>query len=100
MPGTDGAFDLYWIVVHPHSAGAGAGSVLLREVEGRVCEAGGRLLVVETSGRDDYDGARGFYLRRGYVLAGRVADFYAPGDDRLILVRRIGEALAGAIPEA
>jgi hypothetical protein len=45
--------------------------------------------VVETSSRADYAAARGFYLRRGYTLAGRVRDFYASGDDRVLFTKRL-----------
>jgi hypothetical protein len=45
--------------------------------------------VVETSSRSDYLPARRFYTRHGYAEAARVAGFYAPDDDRIILTKRI-----------
>jgi hypothetical protein len=45
-------------------------------------------LVVETSSRPDYSGTRHFYEARGYRQAATVADFYAPGDDRVIYTKR------------
>jgi ribosomal protein S18 acetylase RimI-like enzyme len=88
-PGTDGTFDLYWIAVHPAHHGRGAGSRLLDAVERRLRDARARLLVIETSSRDDYASTRRFYERRGYVEAARIVDFYAPGDDRLTCCKRI-----------
>ena len=86
--GTDRTYDLYWIAVDRATHGSGCGSVLLREVERRL-EAHARMLVVETSSRSDYAATRGFYLKRGYVEAARVREFYAPDDDRIILTKRL-----------
>ena len=88
-PGTDRTYDLYWIAVDPGAQGAGCGTLLLAEVERRLADRRGRMLVVETSSRPEYEGARGFYARRGYKEAARVREFYAPGDDRIILTKRI-----------
>ena len=88
-PGTDRTHDLYWIAVHPGAQGAGAGTHLLDEVERRLRNVGARLLVVETSGRDEYRATRGFYAAREYAASARVRDFYAPGDDRIIFTKRL-----------
>ena len=88
-PGTLGTYDLYWIAVHPEYQGAGGGSRLLDEVERRLRERAARMLVVETSSRTDYESTRRFYERRGYSLVASLADFYSPGDDRLIYAKRL-----------
>jgi ribosomal protein S18 acetylase RimI-like enzyme len=95
-PSADGTFDLYWIAVHPAAQGAGAGGRLLREVERRVRIRGGRLLIVETSSRPPYARTRRFYDACGYREAARVADFYAPADDRVILAKRLAGSDAAA----
>jgi ribosomal protein S18 acetylase RimI-like enzyme len=95
-PGTDGTFDLYWIAVHPAAQSSGVGTILLNEVERRLEELNAQMLVVETSSRSDYAPTRGFYGRRGYAEAARVREFYAPGDDRIILTKRFHSPLAGA----
>ena len=87
--GTDRTFDLYWIAVDRAGQGTGCGTVLLSEVERRLEALHARMLVVETSSRSDYTATRGFYLRRGYVEAARVREFYAPEDDRIILTKRL-----------
>jgi ribosomal protein S18 acetylase RimI-like enzyme len=87
-PGTDRTFDLYWIAVDPASQRAGIGTILLDEVERRLQGQHARLLVIETSSRSDYALTRAFYGRRGYADAARVREFYAPGDDRIILTKR------------
>ena len=88
-PGTDGTYDLYWIAVDPAAQGAGEGTRLLGEVEQQLRTRAGRLLVAETSSRADYAPTRHFYERRGYREVARVADFYAPADDRVIYAKRL-----------
>jgi GNAT superfamily N-acetyltransferase len=87
--GTDRTYDLYWIAVDRAAQGTGCGSVLLNEVERRLEALHARMLIIETSSRSDYSATRGFYLRRGYVEAARVREFYAPEDDRIILTKRL-----------
>ena len=88
-PATDRTYDLYWIAVDRKAQGSGCGSQLLTEVERRLEALHARMLVVETSSRSDYTATRTFYLRRGYVEAARVREFYAPADDRIILTKRL-----------
>jgi ribosomal protein S18 acetylase RimI-like enzyme len=85
---TDRTYDLYWIAVDRSAQGTGCGSRLLAEVERRLEALHARMLVVETSSRSDYSATREFYLKRGYVAAARVREFYAPADDRIILTKR------------
>jgi ribosomal protein S18 acetylase RimI-like enzyme len=87
-PATDRTWDLYWIAVDTSLQGAGIGTILLEEVERRLARQHARMLIAETSSRSDYAATRGFYGRRGYAEAARVRDFYAPGDDRIIFVKR------------
>ena len=88
-PDTDNTWDLYWIAVAEKAQGRGVGAVLLAEVEKRIASVGGRLLMVETSSRDDYDRTRSFYESRGYRLEARIKDFYEPSDDRLMLTKEL-----------
>ena len=87
--GTDRTYDLYWIAVDRSAQGTGCGSVLLSEVERRLEALHARMLVIETSSRSDYAATRTFYLRRGYVEAARIREFYARQDDRIILTKRL-----------
>ena len=77
--------------MHPKFQGEGGGSQLLDEVERRLKQREARLLVVETSSRDNYSPTRHFYETRGYISAAKLADYYAPGDDRVIYTKRFAE---------
>lgn len=90
-PGTRFSWDLYWIVVDREVQGVGIGSRLLREVEARVRAAGGRQIWVDTSGREQNEPTLIFYLHNGYRHAARLEDFYAPDDDKLILVKPLDQ---------
>jgi ribosomal protein S18 acetylase RimI-like enzyme len=88
-PATDRTYDLYWIAVHPDAQRLGAGAALMAAVEHELEERRARLVVVETSSRDDYAPTRRFYQKRGYSEVARLSDYYAPGDDRVVLTKRI-----------
>lgn len=89
IPCTAGSYDLYWIAVHASMRGKGLGTRLQRETEARIRALGGRRLFAETSGRDQYEPTRRFYLGLGYREEARLADFYAPGDDKVIYGMRL-----------
>ena len=84
--GTQGTWDLYWIVVDATRHRDGIGSLLLAEMEHRVANRA-RLIVVETAGRSDYLSTRKFYERRGYHAVATIPDFYAPGDDQVTFLK-------------
>lgn len=88
-PGTEGTWDLYWIVVDPRWQRRGIGAALLTEVERRLRADRCRLLVVETSSRPDYAATREFYARRGFTRAAMVPGYYAPGDDLVIYLKDV-----------
>ena len=83
-PGTEGTYDLYWLVVDPARHGQGIGTQLLSDVERRLKTDDGRLIVTETSSRADYEPTRAFYEHRGYTRAATIPGYYAPGDDLVI----------------
>jgi ribosomal protein S18 acetylase RimI-like enzyme len=87
-PCTLGTYDLYWMAVDPRHQAAGIGTVLMREMEGRLAGSA-RLIVVETAGRPDYRPTCAFYEARGYRRAAVIPDFYAPGDDQVVYVKTL-----------
>lgn len=88
-PHADGVWDLWWIGVDPARQGQGVGGDLLRHVEDAARAAGGRVLVIETSAKPAFDQTRQFYAKHGYAACGRVSDFYADGDDKVINAKRL-----------
>ena len=94
-PNANRVWDLWWIGVAPTRQGQGVGDELLRSVEGHVRAAGGRLLVIETSSQPTFDPVRRFYAARGYAECGRVPDFYADGDGKVIVAKRLAARAGG-----
>jgi D-alanine-D-alanine ligase len=88
-PCTLGTYDIYWIGVDPTCQGKGIGRLLMEYAEERIRRLGGRLVVVETSGRAIYDATRAFYLRVNYTEATRLPEFYAPNDDKVVYLKRL-----------
>ena len=58
-----------------------------RRGRARASRQGARLIRLETAGIDSYRAARAFYERTGYAEAGRIRDFYWPGNDLYIYVK-------------
>ena len=78
------SFDLYWIAVREDARGKHFGSKLLDAIETDVKERGGKILWIETAGRDLYKPTQAFYLGKGYELAASLKDFYGPGDPKQV----------------
>jgi GNAT superfamily N-acetyltransferase len=91
-PCTAGTFDLYWVVVDGPWQGKGIGGILIEVMERRVAGRA-RMIVVETAGREAYAGTRAFYERRGYAAESSIRDYYAPGDDLVVYVKRFDSGL-------
>lgn len=90
-PCTLGTYDLYWIAVAPAVQGLGVGAALMTLAEQRIAESGGRLVIVETAGRPQYLPTRRFYEKLHYREQARLKNFYAPGDDKVVYVKGVGE---------
>lgn len=88
-PCTIGTYDIYWLAVAPAVQGCGLGRKLMAYAEEHIRSRGGRLAVVETAGKAIYDSTRAFYLRVGYQEAARLPEFYSPGDDKIIYLKRL-----------
>ncbi|MEX0939493.1 MAG: GNAT family N-acetyltransferase [Pirellulales bacterium] len=89
IPLTIARYDLYWIAVDTGHQGRHVARRLLQESERRIAQSGGEAIYIETSSRPCYEPARSFYLRSGYQLAAELPHFYAPGDHKLIYVKRL-----------
>ena len=84
-PLTDGTWDLYWLVVAREKQGQGLGNALVKTAEEEIRQLNGRMVLIETSSTPIYEKTRRFHISHDYKLICRVPDFYALGDDKLIL---------------
>jgi ribosomal protein S18 acetylase RimI-like enzyme len=88
IAGTDAGYDLYWIATHNDMRGTGIGKIVLEETEKRAKEMGGRYIIAETSSLEKYLPTRMFYEKNGYSKDAFIADYYKPGDGKVIYVKR------------
>ena len=89
IPGTVASADLYWIVVHPEFQGRRIGAALLQAAEEWMASAGRARVYVETSTRPQYLPTRAFYAACGYGQVAELADFYAPGEGKAVLLKML-----------
>ena len=80
---------LGWTYVNPFQQGSGYGSTLLRFLIDTLAELGVRKLYLSTSSLQKYDRAVDFYEEHGFVREACLDDYYAEGEDQLILARTL-----------
>ena len=80
---------LFSIGVRPAAQGKGLGRWILKETERLIRESSGSRVYVETSQRVQYASTRAFYENCGYRLETVLADFYAPGDGKVIYCKSL-----------
>jgi ribosomal protein S18 acetylase RimI-like enzyme len=88
-PLTDGTWDLYWEAVEREKQGQGIGNSLMKAAEAEIKKAKGRLALIETSSTPVYEKTRRFLFSQGYEVIACIPDFYSPGDDKVILQKRL-----------
>lgn len=88
-PMTAGTWDLYWIVTHAEMRGRGVARALVEQMESEVRALGAEQVRVETSQTEGYGAAHGFYERLRYPVVARFPDFYKPGDDLLVMYKKL-----------
>jgi len=87
IPATAGSYDLYWIAVSETIRGQGLGRILLAKTEELIRNMGGKQIYAETSSRSQYVPTQRFYERCHYLPEAVLADFYAPGDSKIIYTK-------------
>ena len=85
----DDVWNALMLIVHPDSHGQGVGTQLMQHAEQVLTAQGARLLIVETSGLDDFERARRFYGKLGFSEEARIAHYYAHGDAKVIFTKRL-----------
>ncbi|MGL6341976.1 MAG: GNAT family N-acetyltransferase [Waterburya sp.] len=81
---TEGTWNLYLIAVHPEYQGQGVGTSMLHYIEQMLTARGERMLLVETSSLETFEGTRKFYRKCGYDEEARIREFYKAGEDKIV----------------
>jgi len=87
IPCTVESYDIYWIAVQQELRRSGLGVEILKNVEERIREMGGKRIYVETSSRQQYRPTRSFYSRCGYRREATLENFYSSGDHKVVYLR-------------
>ena len=91
-PMTESAWDIYWMAVAGDKQGKGIGGLLLQMAEQKIAEAKGSIIIIETSSIPLYEKTVRFYKGQKYEIITTIADFYAPGDGKIMLLKRLWPA--------
>ncbi|MFK7856247.1 MAG: GNAT family N-acetyltransferase [Granulosicoccus sp.] len=83
-PMADGTWNLLLIAVHPDRQSEGIGSQIMSHAEEKLATEGVRVLLVETSGTDEFIRTRRFYSKLGYDEEARIREYYGVGDDKIV----------------
>ncbi len=89
-PCTIASYDLYWLAVCKGSMNKGLGGKILDKTESIIAGKGGVNIWIETSSRNKYSRTRKFYKKKGYQVQAELRDFYAPGDNKVIFLKKTG----------
>jgi ribosomal protein S18 acetylase RimI-like enzyme len=88
-PLTEGTWDIYWIAVSQNNQRLGTGKALLTYAEKKIKKARGRIILIETSSKANYEKSRHFYISQGYEIVSQIRDYYSIGDHKLIFRKNI-----------
>lgn len=80
---TDGTWNMLAVAVLPSRQGQRIGGAIVRALEEMLREKGNRILIVDTSGVEEFAQTREFYRKNGYAEEARIRDFWALGDDKV-----------------
>lgn len=86
---TDGTYNLYAIGVKADHQGKGIGQKMMKFLEEKLKLERRRILIVETSGTDDFQLTRRFYEKIGYHTEAVIRDFWKEGDDKVIYRKKL-----------
>lgn len=86
---TEGTYNLYAIGVRSDIQGKGIGRTMMKYLEEELKKKGHRILIVETSGTDDFELTRKFYENLDYSKEAVIRDFWKDGDDKVIYWKKL-----------
>lgn len=86
---TEGTYNLYAIGVRSDIQSKGIGRKMMAYIEETLKRNGHRILIVETSGTDEYKSTRKFYENLNYTKEATIRDFWEEGDDKVIYWKKL-----------
>ena len=86
---TMGTYNLYAIAVQKDQQGKGIGKSMMEYIENKLREENHRILIVETSGKSEFELTREFYLKCNYVSQAVIPEFYEEGDDKVVFWKKL-----------
>jgi len=89
----DGIWWLSWWYVDPAHQDQGVGKALMEESLRWARDRKARKVYVDVSSLDFYAKARRFYAAHGFVEEARLKDYYAEGEDMILMAKVVGGAV-------
>ena len=86
---TEGTYNLYAIGVRKDIQSSGTGRRMMSFIENYLKENGQRILIVDTSGTDEFKLAREFYDKLVYNKEAVIRDFWQEGDDKVVYWKKL-----------
>jgi len=86
---TEGTYNLYAIGIRSDIQGKGIGGAMMNYIENELKSQGQRILIVETSGTEDFRLTRKFYENLNYTKEAVIRDFWSEGDDKVIFWKKL-----------
>jgi len=86
---TEGTYNLYAIGIRSDLQGKGIGGAMMNYIENELKNQGQRILIVETSGTEDFHLTRKFYENLNYTKEAVIRDFWSDGDDKVIFWKKL-----------
>ncbi len=86
---TDGTYNLYAIGVRSDIQGKGIGGKMMAYIEDQLSAKGARILIVDTSGTNEFKMTRRFYEKLGYHQEAVIRDFWKEGDDKVVFWKKL-----------
>jgi len=86
---TVGTYNLLAIAVSKDFQGQGIGKLMMEYIEHLLARKENRILIVETSGKPEFELTRKFYEKCHYTQQAIIPEFYNRGDDKIIFWKKL-----------